>query len=97
MFEVVDQRPAIVRIPKHGGRAVKLLETASQVFAVQDGWLYAVSLDEQIVRVPAGGGEPTVLVEGPAEGLAAYDGNLYWLAKVGFSPDLALNVMPLLD
>lgn len=81
-FDLVDGRPYIVRAAKTGGDAITLLETTSNVFAVRDGFLYAVALDGAIVRVPAAGGEPTVLASpGRVFGLAVDETRLYFTTE----------------
>ena len=81
-FDLVDGRPSIVRVPRGGGESVALIETASSVFAVRDGLLYAVALDDTIVRVPVAGGAPTVLAApGRVFGLAVDDALLYFTTE----------------
>jgi hypothetical protein len=93
-FDIVNQRPGIVRVPITGGRPVVLYETTSNQFAVAAGFVYAISLDNEVVRVPASGGAPTMLAsEGTPLALAVDGATLYVVVRV--DEGLLLRALPL--
>jgi len=94
MFDLVEGRPGIQRLSRSGGDAVRLVESPSSVFAVRDGFVYAIDVDERVVRVHAAGGEPEVLVDMPVTGLAVDDPHLYFTQGDALS-DLVLFRTPL--
>lgn len=83
MFDLVDQRPGIVRVGKDGGSPEVVFESASSIFAVRAGFLYAFDLDDRIVRVPLAAGTPTVVVAPDREvfGIAVDDTRLFYTQR----------------
>jgi Domain of unknown function (DUF5050) len=95
MFDLVEGRPGIQRISQRGGDPVRLVESPSSVFAVRDGFLYAIDADDRVVRVSAGGGDPEVLVDTPVAGIAVDDTHLYYTHRDAVSePGLFRTPLP---
>jgi outer membrane protein assembly factor BamB len=94
MFDLVEGRPGIQRLSQSGGDALRLVESPSSVFAVRDGFVYAIDVDDRVVRVHATGGEPEILLDMPVAGLAVDDTHLYYTQRNDLS-ELVLFRTPL--